>query len=207
MRADIHGLWRGSEKKTASSRSDFGRCKGHTHKGHREKVLKVMNLGLGFRGPGRRSLGAKSQKVSKKSRKSLPGPPGPGVPKVRKKSRKRSEKSPKTHFQTFWRLFGPFSRLFPDFWDPGAGRPRETFSRLFGFWPRDSFSQVHGISNLGIFQGVFRVFFPMHFAGMPFRPFQRLVFGARRNLVLKSTAPNTELSEFLAPPTSGGRAQ
>ena len=65
------------------------------------------------------------QKVSKKS-------PGPGVPKVRKKSRKRSEKSPKTHFQTFWRLFGPFSRLFSDFWDPAAGRPRETFSRLFG---------------------------------------------------------------------------
>ena len=106
--------------------------------------------GLRFRGLGRRSLGAKSQKVSKKSRKSLPGPPGPGVPKLRKKSRKRSEKSPKTHLQTFWRLFGPFSRLFSDFWDPGPGGPFETFSRLFWrLWPRNSFSQVHATSTPG----------------------------------------------------------
>ena len=48
----------------------------------------------------------------------------------------------------FWRLFGPFSRLFPDFWVPGPGDFFETFLRLFGFWPRDSFSQVHGTSSL-----------------------------------------------------------
>ena len=43
----------------------------------------------------------------------------------------------------FRRLFGPFSRLFSDFWAP-AGR---LFSRRFGFGPRDSFSQVHGTSR------------------------------------------------------------
>ena len=72
-----------------------------------------MDLGEGVSGP-----------KAKKSPKSLQ--------KVRKKSRKRSKKSPETHFQTFWRLCGPFSRLFWDFWGPGAGRPRETFSGLFG---------------------------------------------------------------------------
>ena len=97
----------------------------------RDSKRTFFRLYLGFRGPGRRSLGAKSQKVSKKSRESLPGP-GPGAPKVRKKSRKRSEKSPKSLKAGFWRLFGPSSRLFSDFGDSGAGRPRETFSRLFG---------------------------------------------------------------------------
>ena len=67
-------------------------------------------LGLRFRGPGRRSLGARIQKVSKKSRQSLPGL---GSRKSEKKSRKRSEKSPQKPifrlfltFRTFfWRLF------------------------------------------------------------------------------------------------------
>ena len=79
-----------------------------------------MDLGEGVSGP-----------KAKKSRKSLPGPPGPGVPKVQKKSQKRSEKSLKTHFQTFWRLFVPFSRLFSDFWDPGAGRLFRDFFETF----------------------------------------------------------------------------
>ena len=105
-------------------------------------------LDLRFRGPGRRSLGAKSQK----SQKSLEKVSRPGVPKVRKKSRKRSEKSPKTHIQIFF----DFSDLFRDFFWTFGARPRETlfetFLRLFGFWPRDSFSQVHGTSMLDFCQ-------------------------------------------------------
>ena len=110
-----------------------------------------MGMGLRFRGPGRRSLGAKSQKVSKKSRKSLPRPPGPWVPKVRKKSRKRSEKVSKnsfsdfletfrTFFETFFGLLGPrgretFSRLFGDFlaFGPETPSPRSTESQAWGF--------------------------------------------------------------------------
>ena len=96
---------------------------------------------LEFCGPGRRSLRAKSQKVFQKVSKKCPGgsrPPG-FQKSEKKKSRKRSEKSPKVLKMVFGRLFGPFSRLFSDFGTP----PRETFSRLFGFWPRDSFSHVH----------------------------------------------------------------
>ena len=108
-----------------------------------------------LRGPGRRSLGAKSQKVSKKSLKSLPEPPGASRPrgpkspkKVSTKVRKVSKKSEnglfsetfQTFFETFFGLLGPRGREAPgDFF--------ETFWRLFGFWPRDSFSQVHGIPN------------------------------------------------------------
>ena len=67
------------------------------------------------------------QKVSKKS-------PGAGGSQ---KSEKGLEKGPKVSknklFQTFWRLFGRFfEAFFADFWDAGTGRPRETFSRLFG---------------------------------------------------------------------------
>ena len=103
-------------------------------------------LGLRFRGPGRRSLGAKSQKSLKKVSKKVSRP---GAPKVWKKSRKRSEKSPRTHFQTFFLTFRAFFETFSDF----SGRETffETFLRLFGFWPRDSFSQVHGTSILGAF--------------------------------------------------------
>ena len=92
---------------------------------------------------GKESRGQKPKSLEKVSKKS----PGAGVPKVRKKSRKRSEKSKKSLKMGFWRLFGPFSRLFSDFWGPGPGDFFETFLRLFGFWPRDSFSQVHGTSK------------------------------------------------------------
>ena len=95
----------------------------------RAQETPVAILGLRLRGPGRRSLGAKSQKVSKKSPRASQ-PRGPKSPKkVSKKVRKVSKKSENGFLGG---LFRPFSRLFSDFWDPGAGRPRETFSRLFG---------------------------------------------------------------------------
>ena len=92
--------------------------------------------GLWFRGPGGRSLGAKSQKVSKKSRKSLEKvsrPRGPKSPKkVSKQVRKVSKKSEK---MGFWRLFGPFSRLFWTFGTPGPGGPGRLFRDfLETFW-------------------------------------------------------------------------
>ena len=84
-----------------------------------------VDLGEGVSGP-------KAKKSPKSLEKVSRGRPAPGS----QKSEKSLEKGPKslkiTHFQSFWRLFGPFSRLFSDFWGPGAGRPRETFSRLFG---------------------------------------------------------------------------
>ena len=95
--------------------------------------------------PGRRSLGAKSQKVSKKSRKSLParGPESPE--KVSKKVRKVSKNPFSDFFLTFRSFFETFFGLLH------GARPRETifetFLRLFGFGPRDSFSQVHGTST------------------------------------------------------------
>ena len=105
----------------------------------------VLCFGLRFRGPGRRSLGAKSQKVSKKSRKSLEKA---GVPEVREKS---LEKGPKSLQKPIFRLFFDFPDLFRDFFQTFATPARETFLRLFGFWPRDSFSQVHGTSSFGHF--------------------------------------------------------
>ena len=62
------------------------------------------------RGPKQKSLKKVSKKVSRGR-----------APKVRKKSRKRSEKSKKGLKMGFWRLFGPFSRLFSDFWGPAPG--------------------------------------------------------------------------------------
>ena len=70
--------------------------------------------------------GPKAKKSPRSLEKASRGLPAPGSQKSEKSLEKRSEKSPKTgdFFETFW--------------------------RLFGFWPRDSFSQVHGISILGI---------------------------------------------------------
>ena len=79
---------------------------------------------------------------AKKSQKSLlaRGPKSPK--KVSKKVRKSLKKKPfSDFFLTFRTLFETFFRLL----GPGPGR---LFSRLFGFWPRDSFSQVHGTSTL-----------------------------------------------------------
>ena len=109
-------------------------------------------LKLRFRGPGRRSLGARSQKVSTKSRKSLLGP-GPQkseerLKKVSKKVRKVKKKSEngfletfRTSFETFFRLSGP--------------RARETFSRLFRdffetFWLRAPRLLLPGPRDLNI---------------------------------------------------------
>ena len=72
------------------------------------------------RGPKPKSLKKVSKKVSRGR-----------APKVRKKSRKRSEKSKKSLKMGFWRLFGPFSRLFSDFWDPGPGRLFRDFFETF----------------------------------------------------------------------------
>ena len=95
---------------------------------------------VSFRRPGRRSLGARSQKVSKNvSKKS----PGAGA----QQSEKSLEKGPKSLRKPIFRLFLDFSDLFRDFFRTFGPRPRETFLRLFGFGPRDSFSQVHGTSR------------------------------------------------------------
>ena len=83
-------------------------------------------LDLRFRGPGRRSFGARRQKKNlKKVSKRSPGA-GP------QESEKSFEKGPKSQKKIlkmgFWSLFGPFSRLFSGlFGAPG----REIFSRLF----------------------------------------------------------------------------
>ena len=108
-----------------------------------------MTKGLRFRGPGRRSLRAKNQKVSKKSRKKSPGPGS-------QKSEKSLDEGPKSLPKPIFRLFLDFSDLRRDFFRTFGARLRETFFetflRLFGFWPRDSFSQVHGTSTKGWFQ-------------------------------------------------------
>ena len=126
----------------------------------------VSALELRFRGPGRRSLGARSQKVSKKSRKSLPGP-GPKSPKkVSKKVRKVKKKSEngfsetfrtffETFFRTFWLLaWETFSRLFRDFlaFGPETPSPRSTEPqnlteiRMGHTRSRKTGDQVRGIS-------------------------------------------------------------
>ena len=73
-----------------------------------------MDLGEGVSGPEAK----KSQKSLEESlEKSLPGP-GPKSPKkVSKKVRKVFEDP----FSDFFGLFGPFSRLFSDFWAPASG--------------------------------------------------------------------------------------
>ena len=98
----------------------------------------VITLFLRFRGPGRRSLGARSQKVSEKSRKKSPGA-GP------QKSEKSLEKGPKGQkslkmgfgdfsdlFRDFLRTFGTpgLSRLFRDF-GPETPSPRSTEPQFF----------------------------------------------------------------------------
>ena len=78
-----------------------------------------------FRGPGRRSLGAKSQKVSKKSRKSLlaQGPKSP------KKVSKKVQKVSKNPFSDLFLTF--LSGLFRDFFRTFGARPREIFFETF----------------------------------------------------------------------------
>ena len=96
-------------------------------------LLKIYqgNLNLRFRGPGRRSLGARSQKVSKKvSKKS----PRAGSQKS-EKSLENGPKSPKKSENGFLETFRTFFETFFGLSGPWA---RETFSRLFGFGPRDS---------------------------------------------------------------------
>ena len=73
-----------------------------------------------IRGPGRGSLGAKSQKTSPKSLEKVSRAGGPKSPK---KVSKKVRKVKRTLNMGFWRLFRPLnSRLFSDFWDPRPGR-------------------------------------------------------------------------------------
>ena len=126
--------------------------------------FRLMTLSSGLevpRGPGRRSPGARSQKVSKKSRKSL-------LDLGSRKSEKSLEKGPKSQKKSENGFFLTFRTFFATFFRLSGPRARETFSRLFGFGPRDSFSQVHGTSSpvilvADIHQRAFQVF-----AGDPF---------------------------------------
>ena len=80
--------------------------------------------GLRFRGPGRRSLGAKSQKVSKKSRKESSRA---GAQKS-EKSLEKGPKSPNKSEHGFSETFRTFFETFFGLLGPGRGR---LFSRLF----------------------------------------------------------------------------
>ena len=104
------------------------------HKGvlHLERRRRVLR----FRGPGRRSLGAKKPKSLQKLSKKCPvasRPRGPKTPKeVSKKVRKVSNKSENCflgdfsdHFRDFFRTFGT----------PAPGDFFETFWRLLAFGP------------------------------------------------------------------------
>ena len=68
--------------------------------------------------------------IPKNSQKSLPGPPGPECLKRLEKRVEKSQKSVKK------RLFRDFLTLFEPFQTLRAGRPRETFLRLFGDFGR-----------------------------------------------------------------------
>ena len=73
-----------------------------------------------------------------------------GLAQGRQKRRKDNKKKRANRFCTLLHvcppIFGPFSRLFSDFWGP---TPSRLFSRLSGFWPQDSLSQIHRTSSLG----------------------------------------------------------
>ena len=77
------------------------------------------------------SRGQKPKSLKKVSKKS----PGAGSQKSEKSLEKGRKSQKKSLKMGFWRLFGPFSRLFSDFWDPAPGDFFrdffETFSRLF----------------------------------------------------------------------------
>ena len=92
--------------------------------------------------PKRKSLEKVSKSLEEVSR--ARGPESPK--KVSKKVRKVS-KNPFSDFFLTSRTF--FETLF-GLRGPGPVDFCETFLRLFGFGPRDSFSQVHGTSNLVI---------------------------------------------------------
>ena len=66
-----------------------------------------------------------SPEIAKKSRKGVPGPPGPECQKV-------SKKSPSTHIVVVLTLFRVIWDFFDTFLTLRAGRPGNTFSRLFG---------------------------------------------------------------------------
>ena len=72
-----------------------------------------------------------------------------------KKSRKRSEKSKKSLKMGLFDFSDLFRDFFQTFGTPGPGDFFETFLRLFGFGPRDSFSQVHGTIFSWIYQDLF----------------------------------------------------
>ena len=97
----------------------FRACLGRSASGMKRSLNfeTFLRHAMRFRGPGRGSLGAKRPNVSKKYRKSR-------LQKVRKSLEnglKSPTKAPREFFETFW--------------------------RLFGFWPRDSLSQVDGTSR------------------------------------------------------------
>ena len=91
---------------------------------HQTSFLPVEAQGLRFRGPGRRSLGARSQKEAKKSRKKSPGAGA-------QKSEKSLEKGPKSLRKPIFRLLFDFSDLLRDFFRTFGPRPRETFFETF----------------------------------------------------------------------------
>ena len=111
---------------------------------------KLIPQELRFRGPGRRSLEARS----KKSQKS-PEKVSKKVSAGSRKSEKSLERGPKSLQKPIFGFFFDYSDLFQDFFQtfgtPAPGDLFETFSRLFGFGPRDSFSQVHGTSTQEFF--------------------------------------------------------
>ena len=116
-------------------------------------ILAVLGVGNEYYGRSwyvgqgwlRLRLRAENQKVSKKvSKKS----PGAGSQKSEKKVSKKVRKVKKEVGKWFFGgLFGPFSRLFWDFWDPAFS---SLFWGLLGFRPWDSLSQVRGTSRLWV---------------------------------------------------------
>ena len=96
-----------------------------------------MDLGEGVSGP-------KAKKSSKSPEKVSWGLPAPGS----QKSKKSLEKGMKSLRKSIFRLFGDFFETFFGLLGPRGREAPGDFSRLFGFWPRDSFSQVHATSSL-----------------------------------------------------------
>ena len=88
-------------------------------------MIRCFHIDLRPHGSGREGLGAKSQKVSKKvSKKS----PGAGSEESLKKVQKVKKKN---QFQSFFWLFGPFSRLFFGLLGPDPG---DFFEALLETW-------------------------------------------------------------------------
>ena len=196
----VRGMW-----ETPSSHYHLEGCKGHSHKAHKENVLKVMNSWY-FHGICREFQGLASQRIA--------------IAIVAFSNRKfqiatltaaSAEKSPKnrgmkSQIDAFWNRKFQIAMFLPlkqQRQVEGAQTFRNTKSLQF-FWGAISNRSVSAFSKIAAFSGrwvsvyvqsVFRLFFPRPFLGMPWFGPNRYLWEFQGATRLGATGPRASERE------------